>query len=138
MGKKINLKDAPIAVQKEMKTIIFFSTSPEDHLKSLETLNNSLLADKRCKHRIFFRPIMNNFYQWIGGHKTKDGTTILGYHEILYLPVTDEEIIQRLENTKNVIININCMCFVGNNDKKKRKVKQIIDWLLEETEEIEL
>lgn len=129
-------KDAPIAEHKEMKTIIFFSTSSEDHVKSLECLNNACNADERCKHRIFFRPIMNNFYQWVGGYKVKPTENIiLGYHEILYVPVTNKELIQRLKNTKNVILEKNCMCFVGKDDAK---VNRLINWLLEETEEIEL
>lgn len=138
---EINKEDAEgsLAELKDMKTVIFFSTSAESHVKSLECLNNACNADERCEHRIFFRPIMDNFYQWIGGHKVEPlGHVILGHHEILYVPVVNEELIERLRNTKNIVLEINCMCFVGENDKKKHKVKKIIDWLLEETEEIEL
>ena len=67
-----------------------------------------------------------------------ESNVVLGNHEILYLPATRTEDIERLERNKNVVLKINCMCFVGDNDKKKRKLKKIIDWLLEETEEIKL
>ena len=126
------------AEHKEMKTIIFFSTSSEDHVRSLEELNNAFNADERCAHKIFFRPIMANVYQFIKGDKDEEGKPLLGCREILYLPVNREEDIARLERTKNVVLNINCMCFVGDNDKKQSKKKKIIDWMLEETEDIRL
>lgn len=125
---------------KPMSTIIFFSTSMQDHLKSIETLADAFRADERCAHKVCFRPIMQNVYQFIGGvlNKETGQMTPMGAHEIIYIPVTHEENIARLERMKNVVLNINCMCFVGDNDKKKLKVKKIIDWFLEETEEIEL
>ena len=125
---------------KQMSTIIFFSTSMEDHLKSIETLTDAFRADERCAHKVCFRPIMNNVFQFIGGVLNKETglMTPMGCHEIIYIPVTHEENIARLERIKNVVLNINCMCFVGDNDKKKLKVKKIIDWFLEETEEIQL
>ena len=127
------------AVHKPMSTIIFFSTSSDDHVKSVETLVEALKADGRCEHKICFRPITLNFYQILRGEKDDDGhMQPIGCHEILYLPSNRTEEIERLERTKNVVLKINSMCFVGDNDKKKRKVKKIIDWLLEETEEIKL
>ena len=124
---------------KQMSTIIFFSTSSEDHVKSVEALVEALRADGRCEHKICFRPITVNFYQILRGELDDDGNMQpIGCHEILYLPVNRTEEIERLKRTKNVVLEINGMCFVGDNDKKKYKVKKIIDWLLEETEEIEL
>lgn len=125
---------------KEMKTIIFFSSSYDDHLKSVETLVDGLNADERCQHKICFRPITVNMFQFLRGEKDTETESMfpIGCHEILYLPVNREADIARLEATKNVVLKINCMCFVGDNDKKKLKLKKIIDWLLEETEEIEL
>lgn len=127
------------AEHKEMSTIIFFFTSPGDPVKSIETLIEALKADGRCEHKICFRAITWYFYQIIRGEKDDKGNMQpIGCHEILYLPANREEEIARLERTKNVVLNINCMCFVGENDKKKLKVKKIIDWLLEETEDIRL
>ena len=125
---------------KPVSTIIFFSITMDDHLKSIETLADGFRADERCAHKICFRPIMTNVYQFIAGVKAKDGTMDpIGCHEILYMSAPFHEAnIARLKNTKNVILDINCMCFVGENDKKKRKLKKIIDWILEETEEIKL
>ena len=124
-----------MAVHKDMSTIIFFSTSAEDQVRSCEVLNNACIADERCKHKIFFRPIMTNVFQWISGAKDEKGEILLGCHEILYLPAPREEEIARLERTKNVVLKKNSMCIVGKDDTK---VKKLIDWLLEETEEIEL
>ena len=127
------------AVHKDMSTIIFFSDSSDDHVKSVETLVDALKADGRCDHKICFRPITMNFFQFIRGVKDDEkGMFPIGCHEILYLPINREEEIGRLERTKNVVLKINSMCIVGDSDKKKRKVKKLIDWLLEETEEIEL
>ena len=127
------------AVHKDMSTIIFFSTSSDDHLKSIETLVEALRADGRCEHKICFRPITQNFYQILQGALDDDGhMQPIGCHEILYLPANRKEEIERLERTKNVVLKINSMCFVGNNDKKKHKIKKLINWLLEETEEIKL
>ena len=128
------------AEHKQMSTIIFFSTSMEDHLKSIETLTDGFRADGRCAHKVCFRPIMANVYQFISGVLNEETgiMTPMGCHEIIYIPVTHEENIARLERSKNVVLNINCMCFVGDNDKKKLKLKKIIDWFLEETEEIQL
>ena len=128
------------AEHKPMSTIIFFSTSMEDHLKSIETLTEGFRADERCAHKVCFRPIMQNVFQFIGGALNEEtGQMVpMGCHEIIYIPVTHEENIQRLEATKNVVLNINCMCFVGDNDKKKKKLEKIINWFLEETEEIKL
>lgn len=127
------------AIHKDMSTIIFFSTSSEDHVKSIETLVEALRADGRCEHKICFHPITLNLFQFIRGVVQDNGRMIpVGCHEILYLPSVREAEIERLKRTKNVVLEINCMCFVGNNDKKKYKVKKIIDWLLEETEEIKL
>ena len=127
------------AVHKDMSTIIFFSTSSDDHLKSIETLVEALRADGRCEHKICFRPITQNFYQLIRGELDDDGhMQPIGCHEILYLPANRTEEIERLERTKNVVLKINSMCFVGDNDKKKHKIKKLINWLLEETEEIKL
>lgn len=121
---------------KDMSTIIFISTSAEDQMRSCETLNNACIADERCKHKIFFRPIMQNVFQWISGARDKeDGDILLGCHEILYLPAHREAEIARLEETKNVVLKKNSMCFVGKDDTK---VKKLVDWLLEETEEIKL
>ncbi len=123
------------AVHKDMSTIIFFSTSSDDHVKSVETLVDALKADGRCEHKICFRPITLNFYQIIRGVVQDNGTMIpVGCHEILYLPSNRTEEIERLERTKNVVLKKNGMCFVNNQDKTKK----LIDWLLEETEEIEL
>ena len=125
--------------EKQMSTIIFFSTCAEDQTKSIETLVDGLKADERCSHKICFRPITLNFFQFIRGVKDDEkGMFPIGCHEILYLPINRKEEIERLERNKNVIIKINGMCFVGENDKKKKKLKNIIDWLLEETEEIKL
>ena len=127
------------AVHKDMSTIIFFSTSSDDHLKSIETLVEALRADGRCEHKICFRPLTVNFYQILRGVVQDNGSMIpVGCHEILYLPVNRTGEIERLERTKNVVLKINSMCFVGDNDKKKYKVKKLINWLLEEMEEIEL
>lgn len=127
------------AIHKDMSTIIFFSTSSDDHVTSIGTLVDALKADGRCEHKICFRPITQNFYQIIRGVVQDNGKMIpVGCHEILYLPSNRTEEIERLERTKNVVLKINSMCFVGDNDKKKRKVKKLIDWLLEETEEIKL
>ena len=128
------------AEHKEMKTIIFFSTSVDDHIASMETLVEGFRADGRCEHKVCFRPIMANVYQFIGGALNEEtGTMVpMGCHEILYIPVTHKENIERLERTKNVVLNINCMCFVGENDKKKKKLEKIINWFLEETEDIQL
>ena len=128
------------AEHKKVSTIIFFSTTMDDHLKSIETLADGFRADERCAHKICFRPIMTNVYQFIAGVKAKDGTMDpIGCHEILYMSAPFHEAnIARLQNTKNVVLDTNCMCFVGENDKKKRKLKKIIDWILEETEEIKL
>lgn len=124
---------------KQVSTIIFFSTSSDDCLKSIGTLVDALKADGRCEHKVCFRPITQNFFQFIRGELDDDGNMQpIGCHEILYLPSVREAEIERLERTKNVVLEINGMCFVGNNDQKKYKVKKIIDWLLEETEEIML
>ena len=123
------------AVHKDMSTIIFFSTSSDDHLKSIEVLVEALRADGRCEHKICFRPITQNFYQLIRGVVQDNGTMIpVGCHEILYLPSNRKEEIERLERTKNVVLKKNSMCFVN----KEEKIKELIDWLLEETEEIRL
>ena len=129
------------AEQKEVKTIIFFSSSPDDHVKSIDTLVEGFRADGRCEHKVCFRPIMTNVFQFIGGVKDEETGAMcpIGCHEILYMSVPFHEAnIARLRNTKNVVLDINCMCFVGENDKKKYKLKKIIDWFLEETEEIQL
>ena len=123
------------ATHKPMSTIIFFSTSSEDHVKSIETLVEALRADGRCEHKICFRPLTVNFYQILRGVVQDNGTMIpVGCHEILYLPVNRKEEIERLERTKNVVLKKNSMCFVN----KEKKTKKLIDWLLEETEEIKL
>ena len=123
------------AVHKPMSTIIFFSTSSEDHVKSIETLVEALRADRRCEHKICFRPLTVNFYQILRGELDDDeNMQPIGCHEILYLPVNRKEEIERLERTKNVVLKKNSMCYVNKEDKTKK----LIDWLLEETEEIEL
>lgn len=123
------------AAHKPMSTIIFFSTSSDDHVKSINCLVEALRADGRCEHKICFRPITQNFYQILRGVVQNNGTMLpVGCHEILYLPVNRKEEIERLERTKNVVLKKNSMCFVNNEDKTKK----LIDWLLEETEEIEI
>lgn len=125
--------------EKQMSTIIFVSKSADDQTKSIEALVNALKADGRCEHKICFRPITTNFFQFIRGVKDDDkGMFPIGCHEILYLPINRKEEIERLERNKNVIIKINSMCFVGDSDKKKKKLKNVIDWLLEEKEDIKL
>ena len=124
---------------KPMSTIIFFSTSPDDHIRSVSTLVEAIIADERCNHKMCFRPITVNFYQFIRGTLDEEGhMQPIGCHEVLYLPSVRTEEIARLERTKNVVLKINSMCLVGDNNKKKDKVKKIIDWLLEETEDIKL
>lgn len=123
------------AAYKPMSTIIFFSTSSDDHIKSINCLVDALRADGRCEHKICFRPLTVNFYQLIRGVVQDNGTMLpIGCHEILYLPSNRTEEIERLERTKNVVLKKNSMCFVNNEDKTKK----LVDWLLEETEEIEL
>jgi len=118
---------------KQMSTIIFFSTSSKDHVKSVETLVEALRADGRCEHKICFRPITQNFFQFIRGELDDNGVMQpIGCHEILYLPSVRKAEIERLKRTKNVIIKKNSMCFVN----KEEKTKKLVDWLLEETEEI--
>ena len=127
----------PDGEQKQMKTILFLSSSAEDHLKSIETLTEGLRADGRCEHKICFRPIMANVFQFICGVKDeKKGMQPIGCHEILYLPINKSMEIARLEVTKNVVLKKNSMCFVGKG--KKKKLEKVIDWLLEETEDIKL
>lgn len=123
------------AIHKDMSTIIFFSTSSDDHVKSIETLVDALRADERCEHKICLRPVTANFFQIIRGVVQDNGSMIpVGCHEILYLPSTRTGEIERLERTKNVVLKKNSMCFVNKEDKTKK----LVDWLLEETEEIEL
>ena len=126
---------------KQVSTIIFFSTSVDDHIASMEALVNGFKADGRCDHKVCFRPIMTNVYQFIGGVLNEETGTMtpMGCHEILYMSAPFHEAnITRLKNTKNVVLDINCMCFVGENDKKKKKLEKIINWFLEETEDIQL
>lgn len=126
------------AVYKETKTIIFYTASANDNERSLTFLNDACRADERCEHRIFFKPLMTNVFMWFGGHYVKEDAqdkVAAGYHEIIYVPEPNKELIERLERTKNVVLKKNCMCFVG---KDETKVKKLINWLLEETEEIEL
>lgn len=123
------------ATHKSMSTIIFFSTSHDDHVKSVEALVEALRADGRCEHKICFRPVALNIFQLIRGVKDKLGNMQpIGCHEILYLPSTREQEIARLEDVKNVVFKRNSMCYVNNEERTKK----LIDWLLEETEEIEL
>lgn len=123
------------AAHKPMSTIIFFSTSSDNHVKSINCLVDALRADGRCEHKICFRPITVNFYQLIRGVVQDNGTMLpVGCHEILYLPSNRTEEIERLERTKNVVLKKNGMCFVNKEDKTKK----LIDWLLEETGEIEI
>ena len=123
------------AAHKPMSTIIFFSTSSDDHIKSINCLVDALRADGRCEHKICFRPLTVNFYQLIRGVVQDNGTMLpIGCHEILYLPSNRKVEIERLERTKNVVLKKNGMCFVNNEDKTKK----LVDWLLEETEEIEI
>ena len=123
------------AEHKEMKTIIFFSTGPNEHLKSSETLIEAIKADERCTHKLYFRPIMTNVYQVIRAAKDKqDIPQIVGCHELLFVPANRQDLIDRLENTKNVVKKINCMCIVNDAERTKK----LIDWLLEEMEEIDL
>ena len=80
------------AVHKDMSTIIFFSTSLDDHVTSIGTLVDALRADGRCEHKICFRPITLNLFQFIRGVVQDNGRMIpVGCHEILYIPVTREE-----------------------------------------------
>lgn len=123
------------ATHKPMSTIIFFSTSADDHVKSVEALVGALRADGRCEHKICFRPVTVNFFQIIRGEKDEEGSMQpIGCHEILYLPSNRKVEIERLERTKNIVLKKNSMCFVNNEEK----IKKLIDWLLEETEEIEI
>ena len=123
------------AVHKPMSTIIFFSTSSEDHVKSVEALVEALRADGRCEHKICFRPVTVNFFQIIRGVVQDNGVMIpVGCHEVLYLPSNRKADIERLERTKNVVLKKNSMCYVN----KEEKIKKLIDWILEETEEIKL
>lgn len=128
-------KEAVNETPKDMKTIIFFSTGPNEHMKSSECLINAIKADERCAHKLFFRPIMTNVYQVIRAEKDdEDIPHIVGCHEVLFIPEVRKDLIARLENTKNVVSKRNCMCFVNN----KEKTDKVINWLLEETEDIEL
>ena len=123
------------AEHKEMKTFIFFSTGSKEHIKSSECLVNAIKDDERCAHKLYFRPIMANVYQVIRAAKDeKDILQIVGCHELLFVPANRHDLIDRLENTKNVVQKINCMCIVNDDERTKK----LIDWLLEEVEEIEL
>lgn len=127
--------DVPIelAEHKTMKTIIFFSNRAEDQLKAIEELATAIQLTEKCHHKIFMRPLMMNVFQFVRGTEDKD---LIGAHEIIFCPHNFSY--ERLTATKDVVMDRNCMCFVGENDLKKKKVKKIIDWLLEETEEIML
>ena len=127
--------DVPVelAMHKKMSTIIFFSMHYEDQLKAIEALGKAIQETEKCNHKIFMRPLMMNVFQFIRGTEDKE---LIGSHEIIFCPAGPTH--DRLVNTKNIHMDRNCMCFVGDNDKKKRKVKKIIDWLLEETEELKI
>ena len=122
-----------MARHSEMKTIIFFSTSMEDQLKAIETFALAIQTEEKCHHKIFMRPLFMNVFQFVRGTEDKD---LIGAHEIIFCPIGASH--DRLLDIKNIHMDRNCMCFVGENDLKKKKVKKIIDWLLEETEELKI
>ena len=121
---------------KDMKTIIFFSTERDKHLKSIGVFAEAARADERCAHKIFMRPLMMNVFQFIRGVRTDNDADIIGCHEIIFCP--DGPTRERLSRIKNIVHEKDCMFIVGDSDVKKKRVNELIEWLLEETEEIKL
>lgn len=117
-----------------MKTIIFTGSNPENHYKAIGFLCEAIKDRKDADHKIFVRSVMPHVHLMSMGCEATDGEKhFIGEHEIIFIPSTMDEEIERLKRTKEVVMCKNGMSFVG---EDVTKVNQIIDWLLEKTEDI--
>ena len=124
---------------KDVKTIIFQASSSDDMIASIKTLSEAIKLREDTAHKLFFVPLMLNMYLLSMGCVDTDGKKhIIGNHEIIFLPTVREDTIARIEATKNVLYKKSCMCFVGESDKNQKKLNDIIDWVLEMKEDIDL
>lgn len=121
----------------QIKTIIFFGDNPEALYKSLALLFKCIRERTDAAHKLFVSPLARHFYVVTKGEIVDDKKTLNGNHEIIFMP-NDDKLAQRLIQTKKVLYYRNCMGFVGDSEKKQKKVQDLIDWLLEIKEEIKL
>ena len=124
-------------MEEHVKTIIFFGDNPEALYKSLALLCNCIKERTDAAHKLFVAPMASHIYVVSKGEINDDKKTLNGNHEIIFMP-NDDKLSQRLIQTKKVLYYRNCMGFVGDSEKKQKKVQEIIDWLLEIKEEIKL
>lgn len=125
-------------MEPELKTIIFFGRTPEELYKSIAYICECIKERKDAAHKLYISPLMNHIYLLSMGCVDTDGVKhIIGNHEIIFMPDKQEEM-DRLKQNKKVIFSKNCMCFVGDSEKKLQKTQDIIDWVLEIKEEIKL
>lgn len=121
----------------QLKTIIFYGDGPEALYKSIALLCNCIKERTDADHKLFISPMAQHIYVMARGEVEDNKKNFTGNHEIIFMP-NDNKIAQRLIQTKKILYYRNCMSFVGDSEKKQKKIQDLIDWLLEIKEDIKL
>lgn len=118
-----------------MKTVIFYSTDIHDSVTAVKYLVDDIKAEEEANHKLFFKFLFENAYYISMGCVDDEGKRhFIGEHEVIFMPSERELDIERLKQTKDVVMYRNCMAISG--DKAKEFRKTLIDWLLEKKEDL--
>lgn len=121
-----------------IKTIIFHASDKESLLKSVTLLCDAIKTRTDADHKLFFSVLGQDFYVVNRADLGDDGKPhFVGHHEIIFM-LKDDRTAQRLIELKRVLYYRNCMCFVGDSEEKQARTQELINWLLETKEEINL
>ena len=124
----------------QVKTILLYVTDKEEGVKAIKYLVDDIQKNEDANHKLFFKFLFNGAYYISMGTTDKEGARhFIGNHEVIFMPQARlNSLIDSFADNKNIIAQKNCMIIAGDSEKTVKLRSDIIDWLLEKSEDISL
>ena len=122
-----------------MKSVIFLVYNKEDGLATITQLTQDIKASEDANHKLYFRSLFRGIYTITRGETDENGNkSLVGEREVIFLPMDDTNTskinLGKMSENKEVIFMDNCMFICGDSNKKDKRRKDLINWLLEKCE----
>ena len=114
-----------------METVLLLAQTPQQAGESVSYLCTDIQNTPEANHKLYFSRIMFGSFHISMGETGEDGKKHLtGDREIVIFPAVYEEQLEKLKVGKTMILCKNCMCVVGESDRRIDRRKNLISWVL--------
>ena len=131
-----------------METIILYCKTQEEALHAVNDICVDIKAlPDDCQHQLFMNRRLFGMYSIFPGEKI--GGSLIGElgkaekiqpgdRELIFFPAEKEEAFEKLKAGKNLVMVKNCNYIIGEQDSRKNRRSNIINWLLGKETELKM